>query len=298
MTPSRIVDAHHHLFDLDNAFYPWLSPRPVPPSMAGDVTPIAKPYKIEDFRAEFSHHNVVKSVHIEGGYDPQSPLSETRWLQAVADQHGYPHAIVAKVELQSPDAERLMGDHKAYRNVRGIRHMINWHDDMSKTYTLERFLDNPAWVQNYGLLRKFGFSFDLQIYPRQMDQAAALVARHPDIPVVLDHAGMPIDREPAEIDVWRNGLKTLAALPHVSIKISGLGMCDHHWTIDSIRPFVLTIIDTFGPRRCMFGSNFPVDKLYSSYEALFDAFDMITKDFSAAERNELFAGTAERFYRI
>ena len=75
-------------------------------------------------------------------------------------------------------------------------------------------------------------------------------------------------------------------------------MCDHHWTIDSIRPFVLTIIDTFGPRRCMFGSNFPVDKLYSSYEALFDAFDMITKDFSAAERNELFAGTAERFYRI
>jgi len=298
MTPSRIVDAHHHLFDLDNAFYPWLSPRPVPPSMAGDVTPIAKPYKIEDFRAEFGHHNVVKSVHVEGGYDPRSPLSETRWLQSVADQHGYPHAIVAKVELQSPNAERLMEGHKEYQKVRGIRHMINWHDEMSKTYTLERFLDNPAWVQNYALLRKFGFSFDLQIYPRQMDQAAALVARHPDIPVVLDHAGMPIDREPAEIDIWRNGLKTLAALPHVSIKISGLGMCDHHWTIDSIRPFVLTIIDAFGPRRCMFGSNFPVDKLYSSYEALFDAFDVITKDFSAAERDELFAGTAERFYRI
>ena len=298
MSTLRIVDAHHHLFDLGNHFYPWLSPRPVPPSMAGDVTPIAKPYLIDDYRAEFGDLNVVKSVHVEAGFDPQAPLEETRWLQGVADANGYPHAIVAKVEMQSDDAEKLMAEHSAYANVRGIRHMINWHDDPSKTYTGEKFLENDRWLANYGLLAKFGYSFDLQIYPRQMKDAAALVARHPDIPVVLDHSGMPVDREEEEIAIWREGLKTLAALPHVTIKISGLGMVDHKWTIETIRPFVLTMIETFGPKRAMFGSNFPVDRLYSGYETLFNAFDHITCELSDDERADLFAGTAERFYRI
>ena len=82
------------------------------------------------------------------------------------------------------------------------------------------------------------------------------------------------------------------------MKISGLGMCDHKWTVDSIRPFVLSMIEIFGPSRCMFGSNFPVDKLYTSFETLFDAFDEITRGFSDSERADMFAGTAERFYRI
>lgn len=298
MSPLRIVDAHHHLFNFDNAFYPWLSPRPVPPSMSGDVTPIARAYLIEEYLAGFGHHNVVKSVHVEAGYDPANPLGETQWLQSIADTHGYPHAIVGKIALQSEDAERLMEQHKSFRNVRGIRHMINWHDDPSKTYTGEKFLDNPQWIANYALLKKFGLSFDLQIYAGQMAQAAALVARHPDIPVVLDHAGMPVDRSPEDVAQWRSGLKTLAAIPHVSIKMSGLGMCDHKWTVESIQPFILTMIEIFGPQRCMFGSNFPVDSLYSTFEVLFDAFDDITRDFSAADRAAMFAGTAERFYRI
>lgn len=298
MAPLRIVDAHHHLWDLDKHFHPWLSPRPVPPSMAGDVTLIAKNFLVDDFRAGFGHHNVVKSVHVEAGFDPAAPVAETEWLQGVADAEGFPHAIVAKVEIQSDEAERLMERHAAFANVRGIRHMINWHDDPSKTYTGEKFLENDRWLANYGLLRKFGYSFDLQIYPGQMEAAAALVAKHPDIPVAIDHSGMPVDREPEELQRWRDGLKTLARLPHVSIKISGLGMVDHDWTIESIRPFVLTMIDIFGPDRAMFGSNFPVDSLYGSYEALFDAFDEITRDFSGDERAALFAGTAERFYRI
>jgi len=294
----RIVDSHFHLFDLDHAFYPWLSPRPVPPGMAGDVTPIARPYLIADYRAEFGHHPVVKSVHVEAGYDPAASVEETRWLQSVADAHGIPHAIVAKVALHEQDAEAQMARHAKYRNVRGVRHMLNWHADASKTYTPRNFLDDLHWAENYAKLGRFGFSFDLQIYAGQMRQAADLVARHPEIPVVIDHAGMPVDRAPEDIARWRDGLASLAAVPHVAIKISGLGMCDHGWTVESIRPFVLTIIDLFGPERCMFGSNFPVDKLYSSFEALFDACDAITRGFSDSERDLLFAGAAEKFYRI
>ncbi|HWK96986.1 MAG TPA: amidohydrolase family protein [Pseudolabrys sp.] len=298
MAPLRIVDAHHHLIDLDHAFYPWLSPKPTPPSMAGDTSKIAKPYLIDDYRAEFGHHNVVKSVHVEAGYDPANPVAETEWLQGIADKNGFPHAIVAKIELQSDDAEALMERHKAFRNVRGIRHMLNWHDDPSKTYTGEKFLDNPKWTANYPKLAKHGLSFDFQLYAGQMAQAAKLIAANEGVPVVIDHGGMPIDRSPEDIERWRQGVRTLAAVPHVSMKISGLGMCDHTWTVESIRPFVLTLIETFGPARCMFGSNFPVDRLHSTFEALFDAFDTITADFSDSERADLFAGTAERFYRI
>jgi predicted TIM-barrel fold metal-dependent hydrolase len=298
MSDLPIVDAHHHLWDLGKNFYPWLSPRPVPPSPCGDITPIAQNYLIEDYLAEIRNQNVIKSVHVEAGFDYARPVDETRWLQGIADTHGFPHAIVTKVALHDSDAERILAEQSAFQNVRGVRHMINWHDDPSKTYSDQQFLHNDQWVRNYGLLKRHGLSFDLQVYASQMAEAARLAGRHPDTPVVLDHAGMPVDRDPASIELWRAGLKALAGAPHVMVKVSGLGMVDWTWTPDSIRPFVLTIIDTFGTDRVMFGSNFPVDRLYSSYDVLFDAFKDITRDFSHDERRDLFARNAERFYRI
>ena len=198
MAISRIVDAHHHLLNLDRVFYPWLSPKPTPPSMSGDTSKIAKPYLIDGYRAEFGHHNVVKSVHVEAGYDPANPVGETEWIQSIADKHGFPHAIVAKIEMQKDDAEDLMRRHEAFRNVRGIRHMLNWHADPSKTDTGEKFLDNGKWTANYAKLAKYGLFFDFQLYAGQMAQAGKLIAAHDRIPVVIDHAGMPIDRSPED----------------------------------------------------------------------------------------------------
>ena len=298
MAELPIVDAHHHLWDLSRNFYPWLSPRPLPPSMAGDVTPIARNYLVGDYLADTKSQSLVKSVHVEAGFDPAQPVKESEWLQGIAHPKGFPHAIVAKCELHAPRVEAILEAHSGFPKVRGIRHMINWHADPSKTYTGEEFLKNARWREGYARLRKHGFSFDLQIYPAQMNEAALLVGQHPDIPVILDHAGMPVDRDPASIELWRTGMAALAEIPHVFVKISGLGMVDKNWTVDSIRPFVLTIIEAFGPRRSMFASNFPVDKLYGSFESLFGAFREITRDFSPDERRELFAGTAERAYRI
>lgn len=298
MSGLRIVDAHHHLWDLNQIQYPWLSSRPVSPSICGNITPITDNFTIDRYVAGFGHHNVVKSVHVEAGCDPARALDETSWLQGIADAHGYPNAIVAKVEMHRDDAEAIMEKHAAFANVRGIRQMINWHSDMSKVYAPENYLENATWRKNFGLLAKYGLSFDLQIYAGQMKQAHELLKANADIPVVIDHSGMPIDRSLAQLKEWRNGLKLLAELDHVTIKLSGLGMVDHNWTPESIRPYILTMIDIFGPERAMFGSNFPVDSLYSTFEELFDAYDIVTADFSEAERDMLFAGTAERFYRI
>ena len=143
-------------------------------------------------------------------------------------------------------------------------------------------------------LKKYDFSFDLQVYPPQMGDAVALAQTHPDTSIILCHTGMPLDRDPDSLKLWRDGMKALAAQPNVTVKISGLGMFDHSWSVDSIRPYVLETIDHFGTERCMFGSNFPVDKLYSSFAAIYDAFKDITSGFSRAEQEALFAGNAER----
>ncbi len=297
--PPPTVDPHHHLWDLRRNPYPWLQERPLRPRLEGDITPIAQDYLLDDYLADIRHQNVVKSVHVECGWDPSDPAGETAWLQRLADQRGYPHGIVARATLDAPDVERVLEAHAGYRNVRGIRHAANWHLDPVKTY-VDRpdLIRTEAWRRGFGLLRRFGFSFDLQIYPAQMHDAAALAHAHPDVLLVLNHAGMPVDRDEAGLDLWRRGMRELAAAPNVVAKISGLGAVDWHWTTKRIRPFVLQTIDLFGVARCMFASNFPVDKLYSDFDTLYAAFREITEPFSADERRALFHDNAARLYRL
>ncbi len=299
MDDFPIIDPHHHLWDLERLAYPWLQTRPLPPSVAGDVAPIAKSYLLDDYLADAAGHNLIKSVHFDGCFDPARPVEETRWLQSIADARGFPHGIVARAELHRPDIEQLLAAHCAFANMRGIRHIVNWHKDPAKAVVSKPdFLTDAAWLRGFGLLRKYNLSFDLQIYPSQMADAAALAQAHPDTMIVLNHAGMPVDRDAEAIALWRDGMRRLAAAPNVWVKISGLGMVDRHWTEASIRPFVLDTIDIFGVDRCMFASNFPVDKLYSSFDTLYGAFKSIVADFSADERRKMFHATAATVYRL
>jgi predicted TIM-barrel fold metal-dependent hydrolase len=296
---SPIIDPHHHLWDLGRNKYPWLQERPLRPRVEGDVSPIARDYLLEDYRADTRNQNVVKSVAVESGWDPSDPVGEAAWLQGLADKHGFPHGIVARATLDAPDVERVLEAHAAYQNVRGIRHIVNWHPDPVKTYVDRPDLIRTAeWRRGFSLLRRFGFSFDLQLYPAQMADAAALAHEFPDVPIILNHAGMPVDRDGQGLDLWRRGMRELAAAPNVAVKISGLGVVDRQWTVKSIRPFVLQTIEAFGVSRCMFASNFPVDKLWSDFDALYAAFREVTEPFSAAERRQLFHDNAARYYRL
>ena len=117
-----------------------------------------------------------------------------------------------------------------HRNVRGIRQILNWHPDPKKTYTPRDLLADPTWEQGFALLRKYGLSFDLQIYPGQMQAAAQLASRHPDTLIILNHTGMPVDRDAAGLQAWRAGMQALAQQPNVVAKISGLAMLDWQWT--------------------------------------------------------------------
>lgn len=294
-----IVDPHMHLWDLTRHYYSWLQADPLPNNPAGDVTPIARrSYGLDDYLADSAAWNVQAVVHVECGLPKQNQLSETDWLQGLATMRGYPQGIVAGAALDDPDVEPLLEAHAARANVRGIRQIINWHADPNKTYTARDLIEDSAWRRGFALLSKYGLAFDLQLYPSQMPAAARLAAAHPGTPLIINHAGMPTDRDAAGLEAWRRGMALLAAQPNVAVKISGLGMVDRAWTVDSIRPFVLTTIELFGVDRAMFASNFPVDRIHGAFSAHYGAYDAITAGFSGSERARLFGETARKIYRL
>ncbi|MGA9657839.1 MAG: amidohydrolase family protein [Asticcacaulis sp.] len=298
MTLSRFVDAHVHLWKLDHLRYPWLMPPFSDVGPNGSVEPIAQDYLLADYLRDATGFPVEKIIHIDAGAHPDDALSETRWLQSLADTDGFPQAIVAFAALNDPNVETLLAAHVESRNVRGIRHILNWHPDPNRTYTPRNLLEDEAFAKGYALLGKYNLSFDLQIYPNQMAQAYQLAQRHPDIPVILNHMGMPVDQDADGLLRWKDGLKLLAQLPHVAVKISGLGFIDRQWTPQAMRPPVLETIDRFGAERCAFASDFPTDKLFKTYDKALNFYDELTLDFSPTERDALFAANAERIYRI
>ncbi|HYC98709.1 amidohydrolase family protein [Brevundimonas sp.] len=295
----RIVDPHVHLWDLSRARYGWLQDDPLPNNPAGDMRPIAgRDYLLKDYLADSAGWRVEKIVHVEAGMPRGQQLGETDWLQAMADACGYPQAIVAGADLLDPDLEALLEAHAARPNVRGVRQIVCWHENPRKTYMARDLLVDPAWVAGFSKLARHGLSFDLQLYPSQMETAAGIAAHHPDVPMIVNHAGLPTDRDEAGMARWRSGLRLLAAQPQVSIKISGLGITDRAWTRESLRPVVLECIDAFGTGRAMFASDFPVESVHGTFDAFYSAFDAITASFSADERDRLFAANAEAIYRI
>jgi predicted TIM-barrel fold metal-dependent hydrolase len=295
-----IVDAHHHLWDLGKLRYPWLLD-PVAEQIFGGFDAIRRDYRLSDYRADVASQAVVKSVHVQANTDRADTLAETRWLQSLADDErnqGFPQAIVAYADLCAGDIEDVLASQCTYANVRGIRQILNYHPDPKLTYTEADLLREPRFERGFALLADFGLSFDLQCYYPQMTPAAELAARYPGIPIILNHAGMPAERDRAALDGWRDGLRELAACPNVAVKLSGLGMCDPTWTLESLRPFVLDTIEIFGPMRVLFGSNFPVDKLFSSFAVLIDALMDITTGLSDDERRAVFHDNAIHWYRL
>ncbi|MBY8829670.1 amidohydrolase family protein [Hephaestia mangrovi] len=298
MTRPPFVDAHVHLWDLAHIRYPWLSPPFDDSGPNGSTEAIARNYLLDDYLADAGKWNVRGIVHIDAGAPPERALDETEWLEGIAATRGMPNAIIAYAPLDSDDVEPLLEAHAAHPHVRGIRQIVNWHINPMRTYSPHDVTQEDDWWRGYGLLAKYGLSFDLQCYAGQMAGLAPLIARHPDIPVIINHVGMPVTSDREGVTRWRHGLQTLAAFEHVSIKLSGLGFVYRDWTIEQVRPFLIEAIELFGTHRCMFASDSPTDKLFAPFDAYLEAYHTLVADFSEDERRDLFGRNANRIYRL
>ena len=299
IAPFSFVDAHQHFQDIETHYYPWLCDDDAPAKLEGDLTAIRRNYLLADYFSDMKSIRLVKSVHVQNGWDPRDPVGETRWLQGLAKQNGFPHAIVGFADLAAPGVEAILEAHCAFPNMRGIRQILNWHQDpVFRVAARADLMDDADWRRGFGLLSRYGLSFDLQIYWSQMAAAYRLAKAYPNTLILLEHFGMPVDRSPEGISSWAAALTQLAQASNVMVKISGLGLGHPNWTVQDTTPLLRRVIDIFGMDRTMFGTNLPVDRLFSKAERILHAYDVALKNFSATERMTLFRLNAEKAYRI
>lgn len=299
MTELPIVDAHQHFWDLGRNYLPWLCDRPPVPFRYGDYEAIRRNYLPEDYFRDAARHDVVRTVHVETEWDPDDPVGETRWLQDIVARSGFPHAIVAQARLDRPDVEEVLDAHCRLPGVRGIRHKPRAAPSPDAVEPgAPGSMGDRAWRRGYALLGRYGLSFDLQTPWWHLAEAAGLARDFPDTQIILNHTGLPADRSDEGLDAWRRAMAGVAAEPNVAVKISGLGQPGRPWTVEANGPVVRDTIAIFGVERCMFASNFPVDSLVATFDAIFDGFKEIVADFDRADQLRLFHDNAIRYYRL
>jgi predicted TIM-barrel fold metal-dependent hydrolase len=293
---NRIVDAHHHIWR--QADLPWLT-GPMQPRIFGPYEPIRRDYPIAEYRDDLAGNGVVKSVYVQTNWAKERFEDETAWVQRTSEEMGWPHAIVAYADFGGDDVRPQLDRLKRYSLVRGVRMQLHWHDNPLYRFAARPDLCAEARIRaNVARLSDYGFSFDLQVFSGQMADAAALAESCPAVTLILQHAGMLEDLSPAGRDAWRAGMRRLATCPNVVCKLSGLGTFVHRNDPAHIANIVEEAVAMFGASRCLFGSNFPIEKLWTSYRDLIDTYLSTTASFEANDRDAVLRRTALRVYRL
>lgn len=261
----------------------------------GDPAPIQQNYLVNDFINESPTYKPVKSVHIQVGVDEADIYKESAWVE---QQTPLPNAVVAYCDLSAKNAQQQIEKQQAFHKVRGIRQIVGRHIDEDKKHDSNALLSNSHWLKGLKHLADKGLSFDLQMIPPQIDEVYLALSKVEQLNVALCHCGSPWDQSPEGIKQWRKGLEKLAQLPNFYCKISGLGMFNHQWQEADLLPIIHACIDIFGPERIMFGSNFPVDKLYRSYDSYWRCYEHSISGFSSDEQNKMLHDNAKTFYQI
>ena len=290
MEAFRFVDAHVHFYDMKHPklYYAHWQPDEDHPVLGPQTRKLGnRNYLAEDFVEEASSHGMVKAVHVQAAIGSEDPVDETEWLQEAYSRTKFPQAIVGHVDLRSSDAESQIERHMQFENFKGVRDFS--HGD---------YLVNDDFKRGFSLLSKYGLISSVGVSWPDMNKLMNLAKTYPNTTIVIDHAGIPMERTQEYFDQWRKGMSMLAGQENIICKISGLGMGDYNWTIESIRPYVETCIDLFGCKRSLFATNWPIDSLWSCYADVIKAYRKLTQTLTSIEREAMFAGNTERIYKI
>jgi predicted TIM-barrel fold metal-dependent hydrolase len=268
---------------------------PMVPRIFGPYEPLRRDYPIGEYLADIAGTSVAKSVYVQA--NAANADAEAAWVRKTAEESGWPHAIVAFADLMAPDVRPALDRLVKYALVRGVRMQVHWHENPQYRFAARPDLaDDPQFRKNFAALADYGFSFDLQVFDTQMESAARLAGDFPKTTFVLQHAGMLEDLSDAGRARWRAAMTRLAAERNVVAKLSALGTFIHRNDPDHIAWIARETLAIFGAERCLFGSNFPIEKLWTDYASLIGAYRAAISDPDAARA--VFHDTAARVYRI
>jgi L-fuconolactonase len=271
------LDSHQHFWKYSDAEYGWIED----PKLRRDFLP-------DDL------HKQLRAAKIDGSISVQArqTTGETEWLLSLAARYSFLKGVVGWVPLISPTVEADIEKFAADKKLKAVRHVVQ--DEQDDQYILRE--DFNAGV---ALLDKHGLAYDILIFDRHLPYAIEFVDRHPKQRFIVDHIAKPRIREGAVLP-WRDNLREMAKRPNVWCKISGVVTeADHkHWTEAQLRFYIDTAIDAFGPKRIMFGSDWPVCLSATTYQDWRDLMHRATQKLSESEQAAIFGGTAAEAYRI
>ena len=275
----KVVDAHQHFWDLDRFSYGWMSP---------DDPILYRNYLPQDLKPFMDAAAVDACVFVQATQD----VAEARWVLGLAQQHPFIAGVVGWVDLAAPDVGTVLDDLQRNPRFKGVRHLVQ--DERDDQWMLRADVN-----QGIGELVQRDLAYDILIFPRHLPYVPAFLERHPDGRFVIDHlAKPPIKR--GEIKGWAEDMARVAAFSNVYAKLSGMvtEADTEHWSPDDLRPYVATMLELFGPKRLMFGSDWPVCRLAAEYVEVKDALLTALNPIDANDLAWIMGGTATEFYKL
>jgi predicted TIM-barrel fold metal-dependent hydrolase len=295
--PLDLVDAHHHLWR--KADLPWLNGEMVP-RIFGPYESIRRDYLADEYITEATACGISSSVYVQTNWPLDRSEDEIRWLRGVHEETGWPTAVIGSADLFATDAAEVMRRQAALTPlVRGIRLQLHWHERPEFQFaSAPDRMNDPVFRRNIAVLAELGWLFELQVFADQMADAARFVAAYPETTFVLVHAGMLESREPARVATWTRGMRLLADRPNVVVKLTGQGTFVHRVEEELIDLVTTTCLDLFGSRRCLWGSNFPVEKIWTDLHALVAVWRRVLDRHPVEVQRNVFSDTARRVYKL
>ena len=284
------VDTHVHFWDHEVRDLRWrfLEADFDHPRLKNTQSLDAPRYGPDDVRAEAGTEAPTKVVHVHCAQADDLTI-ETRFLTRLAAATRWPHAIVAAARLRDPDVARHLELQARFPLVRGVRDL-----------TVHTGVDPDDVARAFDAAADLGLCVELMLPPEHLASGVRLADRWPTVTLVVGHTGLPTQRDPDYLAAWERALGEVARNTSTTVlKVSAVASsADPAWTVESLRPVVTTAIEVFGPGRCMFGSNWPIDRLYGTYTRLVRAYRDLIAHRTAQEQTALLWGTAHRTYGL
>ena len=274
-----LIDSHQHFWQVGHFDYPWMKP---------NVEVLYRDYLPPQLEPTLKDCGVASTVLVQAS----NSLAETYWLLSLAEHYPFISGVVGWIDLTDPEMEQQLEVLTANVKFKGVRHLVESEPE-------DDWLARPRVLQGLRVLEKHRVSYDLLVHTRHLKYVKTVVDACPNLPLVIDHMAKPSIAS-REITEWAKELNQVAAYPNVSCKLSGLVTEANHasWTTEDLRPYVDTALNFFTPERMMFGSDWPVCLLASSYKRVLESFQSLLGELSQDDRDRIFGGNAAEFYRL
>jgi len=295
MTRTSIIDTHVHFWDLrnprENLDWVWLPPGLDHPILGNIDNIKSLRYDIEGVWAEARFADVEGFVHVQAAIGSADPVEETRWLEEMRSESPVPFSIVGHVDLTSENAVTQLDQHQSASPV-----FVGVRDFAVEPALASGDLDSLTSGINELVAR--GLVLDMDCEWPNMASGLALAQRHPGLEIVLEHIGFPRARDDVYFASWAEAIREMGGAENITCKVSGLAMTDPRFTAESLRPWVETCLEVFGPDRILLGSNWPIDRLYSSYDVIMNLYRDYVAVYSDEDQVKMLSGNARRLYKF